>query len=312
MPDFSATVSKKLRKAAALSIPVVLCGERGTGKTMLAHYYHENKGPRQKRALAVGARKPKKKNEEKQCVHVSLSELPDVKKLRGDLFGWNSKTVTDVQEDSDGLIGEAHEGTLFLDEIHHLPKELQAALLKVMNDGTYRPEGERQTVQSNFDLVVATNDSGWEQKLAADFRDRIAGKVLKVPSFRKVVLDDPGREDLWRFFDILVRRKCHEKCVSFPDDPDCKESFIEMLKHKKKHQPPQQLMPGNWRDLERLVDQVLMEMVQDPYGKRVLEWDVAKLKEVMLGTLPGLALWHDMGKNVRPRRNIRIREPKDE
>src|SRR5262249_22255633 len=139
-----------------------------------------------------------------------------------------------------GLLGMAHRGTLFLDEIHHLDGALQASLLGVLNNHRYRPKMADYEVQSEFDLVVATNDRNWRDVLADDFRDRIERVVLEVPSFRE--LQQENLADLWGFWEFTLKRRCQECGVAYVDPTaECRA----VLEGTFRHQP----LAGNWRDL---------------------------------------------------------------
>ena len=153
------TVREQIKQAAALGIPIVLHGERGTGKTSLAKYYHHlrqrqravmppkqaaNQQTLSDKSEIAGPREPDSEGGRGQFVPITLSEFRRLEDLRSELFGWTIGSFTGATSDYDGLLGEAHEGTLFLDEIHHLRKKLQAALLALLNDGTYRPKGKHR------------------------------------------------------------------------------------------------------------------------------------------------------------------------
>src|SRR5205814_8705816 len=94
-------------------------------------------------------------------VPVTLSEYADLHELRDNLFGWAEGSWTGAKEEYHGLLGLAHRGTLVLGEIHHRDRTLQASLLGVLNNCRYRPKMAPYEVESQFDLVLATNDPQW-------------------------------------------------------------------------------------------------------------------------------------------------------
>ena len=272
---------RSIEQAAGLGVPILLEGHRGTGKTHLAKYYHERR--QFYRRHATQAEKPSESSSLKvptsrgQFVAVSLSEYDQVQELRDTLFGWAAGSWTGADKDKHhyGLLGDAHQGTLFLDEIHHLSRALQALLLGPMNVGHYRPKMADWEVRSDFDLVVATNREDWESHLADDFCDRIKRIVLHVPSFSDVRRLDPTCADLWRFWEFTIRRRCRECGVAYEEPTaECGDKLTGLFQHAQ--------LPGNWRDLHRLADQVLLHQVDVRGGRPTpLMWDPTRLNEAI-------------------------------
>lgn len=278
-------LSRNIDQAALLGIPIVLIGERGTGKTMLANHYHERRLFYQQHTAAAQidrGSKPLSINDRFQSsnslVSITLSEFSNVEELRDQLFGWAKGSFTGATEDYPGLLGQADGGTLFLDEIHHLASPLQAAMLRPMNDGKYRPKGAKADMTSHFNLVVATNDDKWSEKMAEDFRDRIERIVLRLPSFAELRKTDPTCEDLLRFWDHTIRRRCHQAGVHYQSPPDdCQSTIRNTLEHKD--------LKGNWRDLHRMADHVLLDLVHARGGRITpIQWEVTALRNAIART----------------------------
>lgn len=128
-----------LQQCAAVDATVLLCGETGTGKELAAralHYLSERRcGP---------------------FVPVNCGALPD-SLLEAELFGHVRGAFTDAKGDSRGLIGLAQGGTLFLDEVDALSPRAQAALLRFVQDRSYRALGGSRIEQADVRLVAATN-----------------------------------------------------------------------------------------------------------------------------------------------------------
>jgi transcriptional regulator with AAA-type ATPase domain len=269
---------KRIEHAALLGLPILLQGERGAGKTFLAHYYHrrrqvyrglQTRAPGRGQARRDGkdssprSERVPEKTGESGFITVTLSEFADVDTLRDALFGWAKGSWTGAERAFDGLLGEAHGGTLFLDEIHHLERPLQSALLGPLNSRRYRPKMAAYEIVSQFDLVVATNDPEWRRKLADDFRDRIERIVLEVPSFKS--LQRSGEKILWDFWNFTLRRRCWECNLDYTEDSEdrgwveCRDRLLGVFKRNP--------LPGNWRDLQRLADNLLLHLTEPRDGR---------------------------------------------
>jgi hypothetical protein len=306
VPPFD-DLRRRIAHAAMLGLPILLQGERGTGKTVLAQYYHEmRKDYQSKRARGEektqtpvkrgeAARMPGKSGEKETSskvgerypentgksnfVGVTLSEYADIDTLRDTLFGWVKGAFTGAEKAFDGLLGEAHLGTLFLDEVHHLARPLQAALLGPLNDHRYRPKMATFEVVSQFDLVVATNDPHWRQKMADDFRDRIERIVLEVPAFR--TFQRHGADLIWRFWEFTLAQRCTECGIECSPDgvgwEECREQLMGLFRRHP--------LPGNWRDLKRLADNLLLHLTDPGDGRPTpVSWDRVKLEHAIAET----------------------------
>ncbi len=128
-----------LQKCARVEATVLLCGETGTGKELAARAIHY---------LSERRRGP--------FVAINCGALPD-SILEAELFGHARGAYTDAKTDSRGVIGMAQGGTLFLDEIDTLSARAQSALLRFVQDHSYRPLGGARFEQADLRLVAATN-----------------------------------------------------------------------------------------------------------------------------------------------------------
>lgn len=128
-----------IEKVAPTSVPVLITGESGTGKDVVARAIHEN-SKRCDQPLII-----------KNCGTLQ-KEL-----VRSELFGYCKGAFTGANESQEGLLALAHQGTLFLDEVGELPLEVQASLLRVLENQTYRRVGEKQERQVDVRFLFATN-----------------------------------------------------------------------------------------------------------------------------------------------------------
>ena len=125
--------------AVAHAFPVVILGETGTGKELVAHCIHSS-GPRKNSPF----------------IPVDCSSLVPTL-IESELFGYVRGAFTGAAHDRKGLFEAAHTGTLFLDEIGELPKELQAKLLRVVQERAVRRVGSSETKPIDARIIVATN-----------------------------------------------------------------------------------------------------------------------------------------------------------
>src|SRR5688500_4463329 len=141
------------RRAAAVDAPVLLLGESGTGKGVLARAIHEA-SPRAKGPV----------------VAVNCAAIPEAL-FESEFFGHVRGAFTGAQYAHRGLFEQAHNGTLFLDEVGELPLMAQAKLLTVIEDRIVRKVGAERTSQVNLRVVAATACGLAEAVASGRFRE---------------------------------------------------------------------------------------------------------------------------------------------
>jgi DNA-binding NtrC family response regulator len=175
----------KLARVARTPVPVVVEGETGTGKELLARAYHGLAG----RAGAF--------------VAVNCGALPEAL-VQSELFGYRKGAFSGAGEDRLGLVRSADGGTLFLDEIGELPLESQASLLRVLQEGEVLPVGATRPLKVDLRLIAATNRDLERMMKEGTFRSdllaRLSGLRLRLPPLRE------RPEDLGQLVAILLRR----------------------------------------------------------------------------------------------------------
>jgi transcriptional regulator with AAA-type ATPase domain len=178
-------VVQRCKQVATGNLNVVLQGETGTGKEFLARLIHEHS----RRAgvfLAVN------------CAGYSAGTAA------AELFGHRKGAFTGAERASVGHVRAAHLGTLFLDEILELPLELQANLLRVLEQHEVLPLGESEATPVDVLFVAATQKSLSEAALAGrfrtDLRARLEGMVIELPPLRE------RRSDIVPLFSVLLAR----------------------------------------------------------------------------------------------------------
>jgi len=170
------------RQAARLSpydqIPVLIAGERGTGKERVARYIHHSGPRRQGPFLAV-----------------NCAGVPETL-FEAEFFGSEKGAYTGADARRAGYVERSHGGTLFLDEVGTLPLPMQAKLLRVLQERSFVRIGSTgEELTSNFQLISATNADPEELlrsgQLREDFYDRIAAVTIRTPPLRSCMPDLP-------------------------------------------------------------------------------------------------------------------------
>ena len=163
-------VFEKMQGAARITSPVIITGESGTGKELTARGIHY--------ASQLAA---------KPFVPVNCASLPS-ELIESELFGHKKGAFTGAVASSQGLFKAADGGTIFLDEIGELPKEAQAKLLRVLQEGMVRPVGGMEEIKINVRLIAATNvdleEAVEEGRFREDLYYRISVLHLEMPPLR--------------------------------------------------------------------------------------------------------------------------------
>lgn len=223
-PRFLA-VKERAKRAALSSSPVLVLGETGTGKELLVHALHHASARRDKPFIAQ-----------------NCAALPEGL-LEGLLFGTVRGSFTGA-EDRPGLFELANGGTLFLDEIHAMAWDLQAKLLRVLQDGRVRRIGESSERPLDVRVVCSCNQDPLllvaEKRLREDLFYRINVVALELPPLRE------RRDDI----PLLVRRflERHRARIPTPAEEFSRPVLDFFLEYH---------WPGNVRELEHAVEGAL-------------------------------------------------------
>lgn len=212
---------QRLKQYAGLSgHPLLMLGERGTGKTRVVETYISKIKQREVVTIACGGLD--------STVAESL------------LFGHIKGAFTGADRNRQGLLAEADKKILFLDEVQDLPRNVQRELVRTLQDHKhrYRQLGSNEEKTSDFELVCASNQSFEElrSQLYPDFLDRIAHLIVEIPPLRSC------REDLiadWQ----AVWSECR-RSEATPESAPVTEKLNQLFESH--------LLSGNMRDLQRL------------------------------------------------------------
>jgi two-component system NtrC family response regulator len=217
------------KKVACTDATVLLLGETGTGKEVFAEAIHYESQRKDKPFVAVN------------CSAFS-KEL-----LESELFGYKAGAFTGAVKDKKGLFEEASGGTIFLDELGEMSHDLQAKLLRVLENGTFIKIGETKTVKVNVRLIAATNRDLQKESEDGHFRldlfYRLSGFSIVLPPLRDRIGDI---EVLARHFIKLYSAKVKKK------QPGVDVDFFKLLNQHKWN--------GNIRELKNVIERVIILM----------------------------------------------------
>jgi two-component system response regulator AtoC len=233
-------VLETIASVADADANVLILGESGTGKELIANALHERSGRR-----------------EGPFVKINCAALPkDL--IESELFGHTKGSFTGATTEKVGLLEEAHKGSLLLDEITEMPVDLQAKLLRVLEERVVRRLGGAKSIPVDFRLLSSTNRSAEqavkEGLLRQDLYFRINTVTIAVPPLRE------RRDDI----PILVRafldryRAKHQRGVDVIEP----EAYRRLLSYA---------WPGNVRELQHAIERAVL---------------IARGKEITLADLP--------------------------
>ncbi len=219
-----------VRKAARAQLPVMLAGETGTGKDLVARLIHDA-GPRAHAPFVT-----------LNCAGLT-SDLHTAQ-----LFGYEKGSFTGAAERHQGIFEAADGGTLFLDEIDALHPAAQAGLLRAIESGEVRRVGAAATIRVNVRVVVATTADLARAVEKGSFRKdlfyRVGGLTFRVPSLRERAADVPA---LAQYF--LARLRGGRRALAFS-----RQALSALSAHA---------WPGNVRELRNLVERLVLTVSGD-------------------------------------------------
>lgn len=216
-----------VRRVAHTDVPILLLGESGVGKEVMARYAHSHSG-----------------RENKPFVKVNCAALP-ADLLESELFGHEQGAFTGALTMRAGKFEQAHTGTLLLDEIGEMSPHLQSKLLHVLQDGTFSRLGARKTIHVDARIIASTNIRIEEAIASGKFREDLYFRLnvisIDLPPLRERREDIPG---LCNFFIEKYRDQYKSDAKGLPA-----ELLASFVQHD---------WPGNVRQLENFIKRFLV------------------------------------------------------
>ncbi len=236
------SIRQKIEKAASSGVPILIQGESGTGKGLLALFIH---------SISFQTSTP--------FIKVNCAAIPGAL-LESELFGYEKGAFTGAQAVKPGRVELADGGTLFLDGIDEIDMSLQAKLLQLLQDGQFTRIGGQEDRKVRIRVICATNrrleDEIAQGRFRRDLFYRINVVSVEMPSLRV------RAEDIRDLVDYFLENHCARHNV--PPRPLSDEAVRLLEKHP---------WPGNIRELENMVERYVILGSEDAIASELLSWD---------------------------------------
>lgn len=273
------TAYRKLRRIAPTDLAVLIEGESGTGKELTAKAIHENS-----------------KRADKPFYPLNCAGLTE-SLLESELFGHVKGSFTGAMADRKGLFQMADKGTLFLDEIGDMPLNMQAKLLRVLEDGLVFPVGGSSAVRVDVRVISATNHDlaklVEDKKFRQDLYFRIKGVSVTLPALRNRPQDIP------ELFGYFLKEACDEL-----------HSDIHLITEPAMRALMSYSWPGNIRQLRNVVRTMVVMCENDTLDLRDLPPEISRIKQLQAptGAEHGFGMNDMLGKSLQEVEKEHIRQ----
>jgi two-component system response regulator AtoC len=226
-----------IQQAARVDVTVLICGDTGTGKDLVARAIH---------SLSARQGRP--------FVKVNCAAVPR-ELLESELFGHERGAFTGAHQLKIGKFESANQGTIFLDEIGDLHPALQAKLLHVLQDGEFPRVGGKSTIKVDVRVLAATNQDLEKAVAASRFRDDLYYRLNVIQIVVPRLRDRPEEIPLLvEYFIERYARQFHREGFAIP-----RHVMDRLLRHT---------YPGNVRELENIVKRMIV--LNDPFNPTAL------------------------------------------
>jgi len=256
-------VLDEINMIAPVDSAVLVQGETGTGKELIAKAIHQAGPRRQSRFVAL-----------------NCTAIPGAL-LESELFGHERGAFTGAVAQTTGRFQQADRGTLFLDEIGDLPLELQPKLLRVLQEKQFERLGSGRTFQVDVRIIAATNQDLWgmvrERKFRADLYYRLNVFPIALPSLRE------RKDDIPLLVEHFVQKFAKRQGKTIDHIPD---EAMEILQHHD--------WPGNIRELQNVIERAVIFTTGRVLDMRTVELVAQKSRSTTSGTLADAQRAHIM------------------
>jgi two-component system, NtrC family, response regulator AtoC len=215
-----------IKRVAQTTTTVMITGETGTGKELVANAIHFNS--------------PRKNN---PLIKINCAAIAGTL-MESELFGYEKGAYTGAAVTKQGKFELAHKGTLFLDEVAEIPRDMQVKLLRVIQEQEFERVGGLRTIKIDVRIVAATNQNLQHQVKAGNFREDLYYRLnvfpIDIPPLRE------RKEDILPLVDYFMDKFNKKLALSVKMDSEVNE----MLLHYE--------WPGNIRELENLIERMML------------------------------------------------------
>jgi len=254
--------------AASRCSTILIIGETGTGKELAAKAIHFLRHPNE------------------QFVAVNCAALT-ANLLESELFGHVKGSFTGADREKTGLLELAESGTLLLDEISEMPMDLQAKLLRILQEKTFRKVGGIKNITCNATIIATSNRNLKNEVKANRFRRDLYYRLNIYPVTLAPLRSQEQRQDIRLLAEYFLKTSdiCPDKCGKITS---LTELAIEALE---KHD-----WPGNVRELRNVIDRALLLETTDKIGLNAICIDPTEWSEVSDSPTPGLIKGFSLAK----------------
>ncbi|MEQ8214345.1 MAG: sigma-54 dependent transcriptional regulator, partial [Smithellaceae bacterium] len=215
-----------IKRVAPTTTTVLITGETGTGKELVADAIHHNS--------------PRKNN---PLIKINCAAISETL-MESELFGHEKGAFTGATITKPGKIELAHKGTLFLDEVGEIPRDMQVKLLRVIQEQEFERVGGLRTIKVDVRIIAATNKNLLQDVHAGNFREDLYYRLnvfpIVVPPLRE------RKEDILPLVDYFVDKFNKKLELSVGIDGEVKETLLRYD------------WPGNIRELENLIERMML------------------------------------------------------